>query len=107
MAMKSVSVVIRVKNDAQRLVGAVATVRSAEPDAEVIIVDNASTDETSAVAERIGDIALHRAGSLGECRRPAVERASGDVIFFMDADQRVLSGTISAACSALPGHEAV
>jgi glycosyltransferase involved in cell wall biosynthesis len=105
--MKSLSVVIRVKNDAQRLVTAVATVRSAEPDAEVIIVNNASTDDTSAVAERIGDIVLHCTGSLGELRRPAVERAAGDVIFFMDADQRVLSATMSAACLALMGHEAV
>lgn len=103
----SVSVVIPVKNDAQRLARAVASVRTAEPDAEVVIVDNASTDDTGTVADDIGDTVLHRAGALGDCRRPAVERAAGDVIFFMDADQRVLSATISAARSALAGHEAV
>jgi glycosyltransferase involved in cell wall biosynthesis len=105
--MQAVSVVIPVKNDAQRLLRAVVTVRTAEPNAEVIIVDNASTDDTGAIAARIGDLVLHRAGPIGECRRPAVERAAGDVVFFMDADQQVLSATISAACSALTGHEAV
>src|SRR5437879_5101991 len=105
--MTCISGVIRVKSDSQRLTRAVKSVRSAEPDGEVMIVENASTDETGEVAEEVGDVVLHRAGSLGECRRPAVERAAGDIIFFMDADQLVLRGTISAARTKLAGHEAV
>src|SRR6266702_2081274 len=105
--MSSVSVVIPVRNDARRLLRAVASVRRAEPDAEVIIVDNASSDDTGDVAARIGDVTLQRTGTIGACRRPGVACASADVVFLMDADQQVLSATISAACSALIGHEAV
>lgn len=103
----TVSVVIRVKNSSEDLAQAVATVRMAEPSAEVVIVDNASTDDTSEVAFRVGDVVVHQAGSLGDCRLPGVERASREIVFFMDADQRVLTGTIADACRAISGHEAV
>lgn len=98
---------IRVKNAPGALAQAVQTVRSTSPESEIVIVDNMSTDETYEVALRLGDIVFRHDGHLGGMRRPGVERSTRPIIFFMDADQRVLAGTIASAAAALRDAEAV
>ncbi|HJQ75550.1 MAG TPA: glycosyltransferase, partial [Gaiellaceae bacterium] len=58
------------------------------PPDEVIVVDDASTDETAGVAERHGAkvVRLESARSAGGGRNRGWEEASGDVVVFLDAD---------------------
>jgi glycosyltransferase involved in cell wall biosynthesis len=105
--MRDVSVIIRVKNDSWRLARAVASIRTTAPKSEVVIVDNMSTDNTYSVAQKIGDEVLQQHGALGTMRRPGVERSSRPIVFFVDADQVLLPGTVESAVSALTNAEAV
>src|SRR6478672_4551812 len=58
---------------------------------EVIVVDDASTDDSAAIAERAGArvIRLDRRANAGGARNRGIDAARGDVIAFMDADVRV------------------
>ena len=105
--MTNVSIVILVKDQADHLANAVATIRRTAPSSEVVIVDNGSSDTTPFVARQLGDVVLSCRGAMGDCRRPGAEQASRQIVFFMDADQRLVEGTVSSACAALQGYEAV
>src|SRR5512143_34228 len=84
-----VSVVIPCRNG-ERLVG--DAVRSAlaqtEPPAEVIVVDDASTDGTAEAARAAGAKVLvnERRRNAGGARNVGIEAASGDAYAFLDAD---------------------
>jgi len=105
--MSGVSVVIRVRNSPGNLRLATTTVRETAPEAELVIVDNDSSDDTAAIAATLADVMTNCSGTVGDCARTGAERASGDILFFMDADQRLLKGTVEAACRALESSEAV
>lgn len=83
-----VSVVLPAKNEAEGLRRTLPALRECLPDAEVIVVDDGSTDDTAAVATRLGARVLGSPYSMGNgaaIKRGARE-ATGDVIVFMDAD---------------------
>jgi glycosyltransferase involved in cell wall biosynthesis len=84
-----VSVVIPAFN-AERTVGKViASLRGQEPaPAEILVVDDGSTDETGAAAEAAGAtvVTMERHGFAGGARNAGWERASARVVVFLDAD---------------------
>ncbi|MGO9113290.1 MAG: glycosyltransferase [Thermoguttaceae bacterium] len=69
---------------------------------EVIVVNDASTDSTSKVASQRGvrviDVA-HR--HIAATRNAGVREASGDILFFVDADTQTNAGAIAAGLSAI------
>jgi glycosyltransferase involved in cell wall biosynthesis len=84
-----VSVVIPARNAASTLGGVLQALAAQDPSPdEVIVVDDASTDETAAVAERLGAsvVMLASTRSAGGARNRGWEEASGDVVVFLDAD---------------------
>jgi glycosyltransferase involved in cell wall biosynthesis len=90
MSTAQVSVVIPAHNGAAFLVEAVASVRAQTmPPAEIIVVDDGSTDDTAQVVAALGsDIrCLHqpRRGE-GAARNRGAERAGGEWLAFLDAD---------------------
>ena len=86
--MTSLSIVIPAKNEAGAIGVAVAGAREAYPDAEVIVVDDGSDDNTGGVAEEAGARVVRHPESLGNgaAIKAGARAASGDVIAFMDGD---------------------
>jgi len=86
--MSSFSIVIPAKNEAGAIGAAVAGAREAYPDAEIIVVDDGSDDDTGAVAKEAGANVVRHPESLGNgaAVKAGARAATGDIIAFMDGD---------------------
>jgi len=90
--MTTVSVVIPAYNAEETLPKTIASVcAQTYDDLEIIVVDDASTDDTAAVLDRFDDPRIqffsheeNRGGSAA--RNTGIKRATGDYIAFLDAD---------------------
>jgi len=84
----SVSVVIAAFNEGATIGAVVERTRAACPEAEVIVVDDASTDATAAQAEAAGARVIRRPYNLGQGAgiKTGVRAAAGDVIVLLDGD---------------------
>ena len=85
---KSLSIIIPAKNEAESIADVVSTARSEFPDAEIIVVDDGSSDETGALAEDAGAIVLRHPESIGNGAsvKSGARAASGAILAFMDGD---------------------
>ena len=86
----NISVVIPAYNAAQFLPRSLASVYSQTlPAAEVIVVDDGSTDDSAAIARGFGATVISKGkGGVSAARNTGVRAASGDWIAFLDADDR-------------------
>lgn len=84
----SLSIIIPAKNEAAAIGDVVASARSAYPDAQVIVVDDGSTDTTAQVAEESGATVIRHPDSLGNgaAVKSGARASSGEFIAFMDGD---------------------
>lgn len=87
-ANPQVSVVIPAMNERRTIAAVIANARRVEPDTEVIVVVNGSTDGTEQIARRMGAFVLDFPYPLGHDvgRSVGAGHASGDIILFTDAD---------------------
>ena len=87
-ALSSLSIVLPAKNEAEGLRRTLPALRQHVPDAQIIVVDDGSTDETAAVAAEHGATVLVAPYSMGNgaAIKRGARAASGKVIVFMDAD---------------------
>ena len=84
----NVSIVIPAKNEADSLQELLPALRREQPDAEIIIVDDGSTDNTSAISNLNKVVLVKHPYSMGNGAsiKSGSRKATGDVIVFMDAD---------------------
>lgn len=99
-----VSVVIPVHNGARfldRCLDACAT--SSYANLEVIVIDDASTDASAAIAERHGAAVVRLPSQSGPsaARNAGAERGKGEVLFFVDADVVVHADAVERAVDRL------
>ncbi|MFD5425518.1 glycosyltransferase [Streptomyces sp. NPDC127084] len=69
---------------------------------EVVVVDNASTDDTATVAKELGArVVTERVRSIGLVRNTGARAADGRMLFFVDADVALPLEAITAAADAM------
>ena len=83
-----ISLILPAKNEADGLRRALPGVRELLPDAEIIVVNDGSTDETAEVALQFGATVLSSPYSMGNgaAIKRGARAATGDILVFMDAD---------------------
>src|SRR5690554_2469746 len=84
----NLSIILPAKNESAAIGITVSGIRQHYPDAEVIVVNDGSSDNTAQVAEAAGARVIHHTYSKGDgaAIKSGARAASGDVIVFMDAD---------------------
>jgi len=83
-----ISVILPAKNEAEGLRRTLAGLRELLPDAELIVVDDGSTDDTAVVARQHGADVLSSPYSMGNgaAIKRGARAAHGDILVFLDAD---------------------
>jgi len=84
----NISIILPAKNEAAAIGKTVASIRQYYPDAEVIVVNDGSTDSTAELAEAAGARVVHHSYSKGNgaAIKTGARAASGEITVFMDAD---------------------
>ena len=82
------SIVIPSKNEAEAIGSVVVTAREAFPEAEIIVVDDGSSDATGDIAAKAGATVVRHPESLGNgaAVKSGAREARGDVLALMDGD---------------------
>ena len=88
MARKMLSIILPAKNEANGLKTVLPAIKALHPEAELIVVDDGSTDDSVEVAKTFGARVVRHPRSLGNgaAIKSGARAALGDVIVFMDAD---------------------
>ena len=86
--MTRLSIVIPAKNEAGGLEKMLPRLRDLYPDAEIILVNDGSTDETASIGERHGATVVNHPYSMGNgaAVKSGARAAGGDLLAFIDGD---------------------
>ena len=85
--MKKISAIIIAKNEENLIADCMDSVSFCE---EIILIDSGSTDRTVQVAEKMGaKVFVHDSINFAELRNTGLRKAAGDLVFYIDADERV------------------
>lgn len=106
----AISVVVPVRNDRDNLERCLKALATSDCNRyEVIVMDDASTDDTPDVAERLGAKVIRLERNMGPAgaRNLGAEHAESDLLLFIDADVCVNKETVSRFVKAFEEHPEV
>jgi glycosyltransferase involved in cell wall biosynthesis len=106
-APAAVSVAITCFNQGRYLRDAIESVLAqTHPPSEVLVVDDGSTDETADVAAAFSGVRYIRQHNRGlsAARNTGLRAATGDLVVFLDADDRLLPGAIDSGVKCFEEH---
>ncbi|SOB83326.1 glycosyltransferase family A protein [Streptomyces sp. 1331.2] len=103
-ALPLVSVVIPLYNDARTLPACLEAVAAQTyPNVEIVVVDDASTDDSARIAERYPCRLIRQETNSGpaETRNRGAREARGEIVFFLDADVGLSPTSVASAVEQL------
>jgi len=106
--MTKISVIIPTRNRAEMLQRAIESAENAGKDIEIIVVDDASTDETESSCRNSAGIVYLRMGSnvgLARARNAGISKSTGEFIAFLDDDDLRLPGSLDVQAKMLERNE--
>jgi len=88
MDKKKNSIIIPAFNEAQNIGHLVSSIRSLYPDAEILVIDDGSTDMTGDCALQAGAVVYRHPYNIGNgaAIKSGIRAASGDILVFLDGD---------------------
>jgi glycosyltransferase involved in cell wall biosynthesis len=104
-----VTVVLPTRNRARQLSESVGSVLGQSvTDLELIVIDDASTDDSAEVISTIADarvryVRLEQSGGAQRARNRGIELARGSIVAFQDSDDRWVPGHLDVLIDALAG----
>ena len=104
IVMPKVSVIIPTCNRAAFLPGAVQSAKQAGSHLEIIVVDDASTDETPEVCRQLSDIRyirLPQHAGLAGARNAGIRASTAEIVAFLDDDDLRLPDSLDSQVRAL------
>ena len=86
--MNRLSIILPAKNEAPALAALLPLLRAAHPEAEIIVVDDGSTDDTRSICSKSGVECLSSPYSMGNgaAIKRGTRAATGEILVFMDGD---------------------
>jgi GT2 family glycosyltransferase len=103
----TISIIVPVYNNPQDLDECLtALTASLRPDAEVIVVDDGSTDESASVARRqgVGVVRLAKNSGVAAARNYGAGKARGEILLFVDADVVIAPGMVDRVVKFFEQH---
>ncbi len=102
-----VSVIIPCYNQAAYLGEALDSVASQDyPETEIVVINDGSTDDTAAVALAYSGVIVitQENQGLSAARNRGIAESTGELLVFLDADDRLLPGALQAGVACLEQH---
>jgi glycosyltransferase involved in cell wall biosynthesis len=106
--MNHVSIIIPTHNRASMLRQAIESAKRAGDNVEVIVVDDASTDETASMCRELTGIVfvrLDRNVGLSQARNVGISKSTGEFLGFLDDDDLRIPGSIDKQARLLAQNE--
>jgi glycosyltransferase involved in cell wall biosynthesis len=109
MSPAPVSVIIPCYNESQSVGNVIRKVRALLPDAEIIAVDDGSSDTTAAEALRAGATVYQHPYNIGNgaAVKTGIRKAQGEILVFMDADGQHDPEDVLRLLTHLPAYDMV
>jgi len=103
------SIIIPAFNESETIGSVIHMIKELYHDAEIIVVDDASTDDTVDIAKQSGAIVLQHPYNIGNgaAIKTGIRNASGDIMVFMDADGQHQPQDIEQLLEHIPQYDMV